>query len=358
MTTCNDDDGVLARDALGSAAMIPGAPPAASASRIPAPILAALWMVVSCAFFAVLNVLVRHLSFDMHPFEIAFFRNGFGLIFVLPWLVRRGLPGVGTQRMGMHVVRALVSLAAMLCWFTAVSLMPIAEVTALSFTAPLFATVGAALFLGEVVRLRRWAATVIGFAGAVVIIRPGFETIDYPTGLALASAGFMSISVLLVKSLCRTERPAVIVFYMTSLMTPMSLVPALFVWDWPQPLTWVWLAAMGLGATLAHLALNRAFGLADISAVLPFDFFRLVFVAILGLAFFDERPDMWMWIGAAVIFCATLYIAHREAAVAKVPPEQSVAKPAIDGGGPAALGPDREALPQSASAAAAGKGRK
>lgn len=345
--------------------MTPEASPANASPGIPAPILAALWMVLSCALFAVLNALVRYLSFELHPFEIAFFRNGFGLVFVLPWLVRRGLPGIGTQRMGMHGVRALVSLAAMLCWFTAVSLMPIAEVTALSFTAPLFATIGAALFLGEVVRLRRWAATVIGFAGALVIIRPGFESIDYPTGLALASAGFISISVLLIKSLCRTERPAVIVFYMASLMTPMSLVPALFVWDWPEPLTWAWLAAMGLVATLAHLALNRAFGLTDISAVLPFDFFRLVFVAILGLAFFDERPDIWMWIGAAVIFGATLYIAHREAVVARVPPGQSVARPAIPGsespgtgGGPAALGPDREALPQSAPAAAAGKGRK
>lgn len=314
--------------------MILDAPPARAPSRIPASVAAALWMVLACAFFAVLNALVRHLSAELHPFELAFFRNAFGLVFVLPWLARTGLPGLGTQRMGMHSLRSIVSLASMLCWFTAVSLMPLAEVTALSFTAPLFATAGAALFLGEIVRLRRWAATVIGFAGAVMIIRPGFEAIDFATGLALASAGFISISVLLVKSLCRTERPAVIVFYMAALMTPMSLIPALFVWAWPEPLTWAWLALMGWAATLAHLSLNRAFGLTDISAVLPFDFFRLVFVAILGLVFFDEHPDAWLWAGAAVIFGATLYIAHREAVVASVPAPQSVAQPVIDGGGP------------------------
>ena len=288
------------------------APFAAVLSRIPAPIRGALWMVTSCACFSTMTALIRHLTDGIHPFEVGFFRNLFGLVFVLPWLWRGGLANLRTQRIALHGLRAMISLSALLCWFTAVSLMPIAEVTALSFTTPLFATIGAALFLHEVVRMRRWLAIAVGFAGTMIILRPGVEVIALPALLALAASAFIAVSVLLVKSLSRTESAATIVFYMALLMTPLSLAPALFVWTTPPPETWAWLVALGLVATLAHLTLVRAFATGDASAVLPFDFSRLIFVALLGYVFFGERPDVWTWIGAAVIFGATLYSARHE----------------------------------------------
>ena len=306
---------------------------AAAFSRVPAPARGAVWMVMSGASFAILTALIRHASADLHPFELVFFRSLFGLLFMLPWFLRTGLRGLRTRRPGLHGVRALSGLAAMLCWFSAVALMPVAEVTALSFTTPLFATLGAVLFLGETVRRRRWTATAVGFAGAMIILRPGAEAFGVPALLALSAAAMMAISVLLVKVLSRTETASTVVLYMGLLMTPLALVPALFVWTMPSPQLWVWMVLMGLAGTAGHLTLVRAFAAADASAVLPFDFSRLIFAAFLGYAFFAERPDVWTWVGAAVIFAATLYTAHRETRLGRAvrPASEALRHPAMDG---------------------------
>jgi drug/metabolite transporter (DMT)-like permease len=248
----------------------------------------------------------------MHPFELVFFRNLFGLLFMLPWLLRVG-PGIlKTKRLPLHAFRSTIGLGAMLCWFTAVSMMPIAEATALSFTTPLFATLGAALFLGEIVRFRRWAATVVGLIGALVIVRPAGVDLGLASSLVLLASAFMSMAALSIKSLSRTESPGTIVFFMGLIMTPISLIPALLNWTTPQLADYPWFVALGLLATLGQIALARAFASADVSAVLPFDFSRLIFAAILGYLFFAETPDTWTWAGAAIIFSATLYTAHRE----------------------------------------------
>jgi drug/metabolite transporter (DMT)-like permease len=277
-------------------------------------------MIGAGANFAIMIVIVRHVSAEQHPFEIAFFRNMFGLAFMLPWIVRTGWEGLRTKRFRLHLFRALIGLSAMLCFFSAISLIPVAEVTALTFTAPLFATIGAALVLGEKVRLRRWTATAIGFVGTVVILRPGSATLTPAALTALASAAFMAVAILSVKALSRTENPNAIVLYMGLLLTPLSLVGALFVWTTPAPETWPWLVVMGLTATLGQLLMTRAFATAEASAVLPFDFARLIFVAIFGFLLFGERPDLWTWIGAAVIIAATVYIAHREARLGRETP--------------------------------------
>lgn len=304
---------------------------------IPVPVRGALWMTAAGVFFSSLTVLIRHSSGDLHPFEIAFFRNLFGLAFILPWLLRAGIGGLRTRRFPLYMVRAGVGLAAMLCWFTAITMMPIAELTALSFTAPLFATIGAVLIFGEKVRARRWAAIIVGFAGAMIVLRPGVEAINLAAVLGLAASAFMGVSVLVIKSLSRTEPANAVVLYMVLLLTPMSLIPALFVWSWPAPELWFWLAAMGLAGTLGHMALVRSFRAADISAVLPFDFTRLIFTAILGYVFFAEEPDAWTWVGGAVIFAATLYTAHREARLGRPvkPARETLRQPPMDGAAPA-----------------------
>ena len=282
-------------------------------SRIPGPVRGALWITLANACFTAMAGIIRHVSGDMHPFEIAFFRAFFGLVFMAPWFLRLGLASVRSSRVGLHVCRSLAMVAASLTWFTAVSLMPIAEVTALTFTTPLFATLGAALFLAERVGLRRAAAIGAGFAGALIILRPGVEALSMPAMAALASAAFGAIGMLIVKSLSRTESPATIVIYVGLLFTPLSLVPALFVWSTPTPESLAWLAALGLVANLGHLSFTRAMASADATAVLPFDFLKLFFTAALGYLLFAEVPDAWTWTGAAVIFGATLYTAHREA---------------------------------------------
>jgi drug/metabolite transporter (DMT)-like permease len=285
--------------------------------RLETPMRAAILMIGACAGFAAMMAIVRKVSPEIHPFEAAFFRNIYGILFMLPWLIRTGGGSLRTGRPAMHLLRAVLGLGAMLLLFTAVSLMPLADVTALSFTAPLFATIGAALILGETVGARRWTATLIGFLGALVIIRPGEQTFTGASLLALASAAGIAAAQLSVKSLARTENPNAIVLIMGLLMTPMSLIPAVLVWTWPSAGAFCWMTAMGLVATIGQNLLVRAMATADASAVMPFDFSRLLFASALGWAMFGEAPDAWTWAGAAVIVTATVYIARREAVLAR-----------------------------------------
>jgi len=274
-------------------------------------------MTVAAFFFSIMNYLVRLAAQEIEPIEIAFFRNLFALLFMLPWLFSVGRSGLATKRLSGHAWRAVMGMAAMACWFYSVTLMPLAEAVALNFTVPLFATTGAALILGEVVRARRWTATAIGFLGVLVILRPGFTEITWVTGLPILAAAFMAGSTLLVKSLSETESPNAIVFYMNFLLTPLSLVPALFVWQWPTMTTLLYMALLGFLAAVAHIALTRAYSIADASAVLPLDYTRLPFIAAIAFIAFGEVPDLWTWVGAGIIAGSALYIAHREMRIAR-----------------------------------------
>ena len=275
-------------------------------------------MIVAAFLFAVMNAAIKLAAAeDLHPFQIAFFRNAFALSLMLPWLARMGLGALRTERLKVHFWRAGIGLIAMLCWFTAVVRMPMAEAVALNFTVPLFATAGAAIFLGETVRARRWTATIVGFLGVLIILRPGFVELTPVTSLPIIAACFMAITVLIVKSLSRTEEPMAVVLYMNLLLTPLSLIPALFVWQTPSLRALLLMAFVGACAVLAHIAFTRSFARADASAVLPFDYARLPFVAAIGFFLFGDVPDLWTWVGAAVIAASAVYIAHRESRVAQ-----------------------------------------
>jgi len=295
------------------------ATPVAAFAALSASLRGALWMVAASAFFAMMNAVIRYVSAEVHPFEIAFFRNLFGLLFMLPWLAHEGVGVLKTNRHALFALRGLTGLTAMMAWFWALSVMPLAEAVALSFTLPLFATVLAVVVLRETVRLRRWTATIIGFIGAMIILRPGFQEVSYGQLAVLVSTLVMAMTTVIVKTLSRTESPNVIVIYMVIYLTPMSLVPALFVWETPGWISLAWLAALGAFANLAHICLTHAFKAADSSAVMPFDFARLIFVAIIGYVAFNEVADLWTWIGAGVIAASTVYIAHRESRLARVP---------------------------------------
>ena len=274
-------------------------------------------MVAASVCFALASFFVRQAANDVHPFEITFFRNAFSLMFMLPWLIRVGRRSMFTKRPGLHAFRAVMAVCAMFTWFTALAMMPLAEATALSFTWPLFATVGAALVLGETVRRRRWTAIGIGFLGTLIILRPGEEAVSTGAALVLVSSAFMAISALTVKALSRVDSPPTIVLLMAILTTPIAAIPTVFVWTTPAPETWAWLVALGLAATVGQLTLAKAFVAADLTAVMPFDFSKLIFTAIIAYLAFGEVPDAWTWIGSVVIFGAAFYTAHREAQLAR-----------------------------------------
>ena len=303
-------------------------------ARLPPPIQAGLWMSLGGIAFAGMSGLIRHLSGEMHPFVVAFYRSLFGLVWMVPWLVQHGGTVLHTRRRLFYTIRASFSLISMLGSFYGVAYMAIADATAISFTGPLFATVGAALILHETVRVRRWIATLVGFVGVLVVVRPGPETFN-PVALAvLVSAAANAGSFLAVKALSRTEPPTLIVVYMVLYLVPLSLVPALFVWSWPSWSALPWLVLMGAFGTLGHLAMTRGFAAADASIVLPFDYLRLPFAAAMAYVAFGERPDRDTFIGAAIIAAASIYIAHREAKLARLKQsEQSSPSPARERGG-------------------------
>lgn len=286
----------------------------------PSSILAAGgWMVLACMGFALMIGIIRHVAeTGMHPFEIGFFRAFFGLIAALPWIMQMGFGALKTQKHGYYFARSLSGFVSMLAWIYGLTIMPLAAATALGFTMPMFMTVLAALVLGEVVRLRRWTAVAVGFLGTLVILQPG--STDFPlfgAGLILFSAATQAISAIWIKALTRTEPANVIVAYMAIYLTPLALIPALFVWQWPTLEQYAWLAGLGLVGTLAHLCYTRALGGADASILAPFDFTRLIFVAIMAYFAFGQMPDVWTWIGGAIILGAGVYIAHRESVAAR-----------------------------------------
>ncbi|MEZ5816385.1 MAG: DMT family transporter [Hyphomicrobiaceae bacterium] len=273
-----------------------------------------LWVTLAMALFAGLAASSRFcMSLGYHPLQVAFFRFLSALILMLPLLAWRGMSLVRSKAPELYAVRALISLFSMTSWFYAISLIPLGELTAIGFLSPLFGTLAAVVFLGETVRARRITALAIGFVGAMVMLRPGMSPVGLGQGFALFSALSGGVMAVLLKQLAGRDDPDKIVFLTTLIMTPLALVPALFVWKWP---TWELLPPMlvvGLTGVLGHVCLMRGFRAADASLVLTFEFSRLPFAVALGYLLFGELIDAWTWIGAAIIFVSAVYIARREA---------------------------------------------
>jgi len=292
------------------------------------PIRGITLMFVSTFFFAAMHAVIRHLTEHLHPFEVAFFRNFFGLIFVIPWFIRFGLQPLRTNHLRLHIYRSLVNVVAMFSFFYALSITPLAEVTALGFAAPIFATVLAALFLGEAIRLRRWTAVIVGFLGTLIILRPGFSDIGLGQLLVLNSTIFWAVALLLIKTIGRHDSSITIITYMSLLQLPLSLIPALFVWTWPSPDLWFWLLMIGLLGGSAQWLMTESLRVADTSVVMPLDFCKLPWTALLAYLAFAEVPDIFTWIGGAVIFASAFYIALRErkAKTTNEPPDKNNTK--------------------------------
>ena len=272
----------------------------------------AVWMMLSALGWTVMISIARGLQDQIHTFEIVFFRSVFALVFFLPWLWGAGFQALRTQRIGMHMARGIAGLVAIYLLFAALLYIPMGDVAAITFTRPLLASVGAVIFLHEIARGHRWIATGIGMIGAYIIVRPGISPLSPGQIMALGCVIAMVISTLTVKSLTRTEHPDTIAFYQIIVFTLLSLVPALFVWTTPTLTQGALMVLLGLAGLLTQRAMMRSYKVADATVVLPFEYTRLPFAALMGLVLFDEFPDQWTWLGGTIIFIATVYMAHRE----------------------------------------------
>ncbi|MDP6786162.1 MAG: DMT family transporter [Rhodospirillales bacterium] len=271
-----------------------------------------IFMLVAGFFGTVMAASVRNLTSDLHPFEIAFFRALFGCVFLSPLVIRQGLGLLKSRRMGLQALRGCLQGAATMIFFTALSLAPLAKVAALNFSAPLFATVLAIVVLGEAVRLRRITALAVGFAGTMVIVRPGFGGLDLGSMLILINAATLATTTILIKILLRSDTSLTTTIHGFLFTLPITAVASLFVWQTPSWPDMAWLVAIGVFGGLTHLFFAKALDDAEVTAVLPMGFAKLIWASVIGYLIFAETPDAWTWVGGAMIFSATTYIAFRE----------------------------------------------
>lgn len=276
------------------------------------------WMVLTTFMFVAVTGIVRYLGTAMPAVEAAFIRYAFGLLLVLPLVLRVKAMWPPKKRMKLFVLRGLVHGCAVMLWFFAMARIPIAEVTAIGYLSPIFVTIGAAVFLGERLQIRRIFAVLIGFAGTLIILRPGFQTIEIGSLAQLAAAPLFAISFIITKLLTRDEDPSVIVFMLSLFCTATLLPGAVMQWRAPTLEELSWLGLVAVFATTGHYTLTKAFAAAPISVTQPVGFLQLVWAALLGMVAFGEPLDPYLFAGAAVIIAAATYIAHREARLARV----------------------------------------
>ncbi|NQV54303.1 MAG: DMT family transporter [Rhodospirillales bacterium] len=272
-----------------------------------------VWMIVAAVFFSISVGLVRYLSGTIDAFEQTFWRQFMGAVILLPFVLRRGLKGFKTHQIKTNLIRNVAGYLGISLSFYSITLIPMADSQALQFTLPMFTVVFAVFILSEKVGLHRWIAIGIGFLGALVILRPGFVEINLGMIVALAAAASFGISDTLVRKLSRTDGTLLIVFYSFALQVPIALAVASFNWVTPSLTDWPWLIALGIASFAAQWALSRSFVLAEASLVSPILFIRLPMVAAIGYFFFGQQPDIWTWVGAAIIFFGAIYSARREA---------------------------------------------
>jgi drug/metabolite transporter (DMT)-like permease len=272
----------------------------------------ALWMIAAAAALTAMAVCIRYLP-AYSVLLMIFLRNVINLVLMAPSMIRQGKSMIVTQRLGTHALRNLFLYSGNVAWFYGVTLIALADVASLQFTSPLFTAIIAAAFLGEKIGGHRMVAILVGFAGALIIIRPGMIPINLGTVMILIAAFLYSCAHVVTKRLSDTESGSTVVFYMSVIILVYSAIPAFFVWQTPA---WADMPAMiGLGITgyATHYCITRSLAVGDASFVIAFDFMRLPFSVLLGWLLFREMLDTWTVAGALIIFAAGYYSTMREA---------------------------------------------
>ena len=286
-------------------------------ATLPSSMQAAIWVALSGFTFTGSIAAVRAVTVELHVLEAVFFRSIFGIAFMIPWLIRNGpRAALGTNRLALFAVRGGIAYFVTLLYFMAAGLMPIADLTSITFTRPIFGTIAAIFVLSEIVGLRRWMAIAVGFIGMLIIVRPGFQAFNLGIVIMIGAIILQTANTMIIKILTRTEHPDTIAMYHAVFMLPLAIIPVFFVWQTPSLEMFGWLIMIGGFGVLNQRMLARAFKVVDASLVLALGYLRLPISALMGFVFFGEVPTIWVWTGGAVIASAATYIAHREAFVA------------------------------------------
>jgi len=274
---------------------------------------AALWMTGTLLSFAVMAIAGRELSHELNTFQVLFWRSMSGAVIVFALLCVYGWQLAKTKYISRQVARNLFHFGAQYGWFYAIALIPLAKVFAIEFTAPVWVALLAAMFLGERLNKAKWIAIVLGFAGVLVITRPGLSAIHHGDLAVLGAAVGYAMVYVITKSLASDESPLTILFYMVVIQTPLAFGLSIADWAWPTGISWMWVVLVGGSALTGHYCMTRSFRLAEASVVVPIDFARLPLIAVVGYFAYQEELELWVVIGAALILFGN-FINIRQAA--------------------------------------------
>ncbi|MBF0268208.1 MAG: DMT family transporter [Alphaproteobacteria bacterium] len=272
----------------------------------------ALWLLGSSAAFAAMNGVIKLLGSDIPTSQLVLFRCLFGLVALSPFILANPRQALVVSRPGLHVLRALLGVAAMSANFWCVANLPLASATSLFFTKPLFMPLLAALFLGERFRLGRGLATLVGFLGVLAMLNPQDGADPMSLGVGLAGAFCVALVMIVIKKLTLSEQPLAVLVWFTLLSTLGAAPFAAMSWVTPDFAQWGLLASLGFIGTLGQYLLIRAYRVGEASAITPIDFTQLLFAGLMGLLFFGELPSLQSWAGIAIIVAAALFLTLQE----------------------------------------------
>ena len=286
-------------------------------NNIPSSLFAISLMIISGLFFVLMHSAVKYLSKEVHIFEIAFFRCALVIFVLAPIIFQQGKKIFKTKQPKVQFLRITTNSVAMLCFFYGISTTPLAQLTTLGFTVPIFATILAVIFMKEKIRLRRTTALIVGFIGTIIVMRPDIS-IELGALLIIFSSFLWSIYLIFIKKLTQTDSAVTISLYFGIGMIPATFAlafPVLEMIDLRQFIILIFIAITG---TLAQTIMNSALEKGELALLLPFDFLRLIWSVLIGYALFSEEPTITLWLGGFLIIGSTSYIAWREATLKKV----------------------------------------
>ncbi|MCX7271761.1 MAG: DMT family transporter [Burkholderiales bacterium] len=281
--------------------------------QAPGPTRAIIWAISAGLLFSALNMMVRRLTLELHPFQTQFLRHLFGLIVMLPLILRAGWRAYRPVSARGHFSRGAVHTVGISLWFIALPHLALADTTAIGYTGPIFTMILAAWLLGETMRWDRWLAAALGFAGVMIVVGPRLAgSGGWYSLIMLASAPIFSLSFLLTKLLTRHDSPAVIVVWQGIAVSTLSLPLALWFWSWPTTAQWITFALAGVLGSAGHFCLTHSLKAADMSATQSAKFLDLIWATAWGFLIFGDQPSSATLAGGLVIIGATVWIARRE----------------------------------------------
>ena len=274
--------------------------------------LAIILIIVSVFFGTLMLTFLKLAQEEVNVYTAGFFRFLLGLLIISPYIFKTKFEVFKTKHIKKHFIRSALNLPAMLLYFSTLVMLPIEKVTAISFIVPFIVTILAVFFLGEKIYIYRTLALILGFCGMLIILRPGLINISVGVYMALFSSFLWSVVIIITKKISKDDSSITILSYQSVFMSVFSFCIVLFFWETPSLITFVYLVFAALSGTILHLALNHAYKLVDVSMTQPYSFLSLVFASIIGYFVFSEIPDLFTWLGAAVIFIGVLIISYRE----------------------------------------------